>query len=127
MLHHVEGVGEFPLPHRAAIFEQCFQGLKQFPGPFQGVVRAFEFDPILARDGVDAEVFLQRLQIAGIVVEQLLRQARVLEMKGFGWHQEAKAPRRRAASSARASGTTVVLAMTGMKLVSPLQRGTTCT
>ena len=53
-------------------------------GAFDGVGLAVEFDPAFARGGLDAELLFERLQIARVVVEKLLREAGVFEMKSFG-------------------------------------------
>ena len=55
-------------------------------GALNRVRFAFQFDPAFARRGLDAEFGFQRLQIARLVVEKLLRGPRVLEMKGFSGH-----------------------------------------
>jgi len=60
------------------------------------------------------------------VIKQLLRKPRVLEMKSFSCHKcyLPDSTRSFAAISFNASGKTVVFASTGMKFVSPFQRGT---
>src|SRR5262245_33341759 len=110
-------------------------------GAVDSVGFAFKLDPAFARRGFDTELAFERLQIARVMVEQLLGDARVFEMESFGRHGRrvssvgcrvsgsvystfAMAARSSAASSVSAWGTTVVLPRTGMKLVSPFQRGT---
>ena len=59
-------------------------GVRQIMGatnPLEAVPGAFQFDPTLARGGFDAEVILDGLQVLRIVIVQLLRNARVLEME----------------------------------------------
>src|ERR1017187_1805126 len=98
---------------------------------------AVEFDPPFARRGFDAKLGFEGLQVARVVVEQLLGDAGVFKVEGFGGHgwrvsnlrlevsnHNASAARSCPASSLSACGTTVVPARTGMKLVSPFQRGT---
>jgi len=48
------------------------------------------FDPAFARRGLDAEFGFERLQIARLVIEKLLRRAGVFEMKGFSCHEPLK-------------------------------------
>jgi hypothetical protein len=123
----VEGVRKLAIPYDAAVFEQAFQGLEQCFGLFQTFGGTFQFDPVLAGDGFDSQFIMQRLEVARFVVEGLLRQAGGFEMERFSGHREiylASAVRNCAATSDSASGSTVVLPMTGMKLVSPDQRGT---
>ena len=55
-------------------------------GALNCVRLALQFDPAFARGGLDAEFGFQRLQIARLVVEKLLRKPRVFKMKGFNCH-----------------------------------------
>ena len=57
-------------------------------GAFNPLRGAFKFDPAIARGGLDAQLGLERLQIARLMVEQLLREPRVLVMKGFSGHKK---------------------------------------
>ena len=54
---------------------------------FNRVRRAFQFDPTVARGGLDAKFGLERLQVARLIVEKLLRNTRVFEMESFGGHK----------------------------------------
>src|SRR5207245_202090 len=97
----------------------------------QGIGVALELDPAFSRGRLYSKLMIQCLEIARIVIIELLRHARVFEVQSFSSHGAAhygsfaRAARSCAASSLSACGTTVVLANTGMKFVSPSQRGTT--
>src|SRR5438270_124192 len=99
-------------------------------GLVQGSGVAFKFDPAFAGSGFYTKLMVEGLEIAGIVIKELLRDAGVFEVQSFSSHKPnsygslERAARSCAASSLRACGTTVVLANTGMKFVSPSQRGT---
>ena len=66
--------------------QHIFQRRKKLFGAFHAVGGAVELDPAFARRGLDAEFGFQRLQIARLVVEQLLREPRVFKMKSFSGH-----------------------------------------
>ena len=66
--------------------ERTFERDEQLLRPFQRFACAVEFDPAVAHRGLDAELLLQGVEIARIVIEQLLRDSRVFEMKRFRGH-----------------------------------------
>ncbi len=86
VLHYVQCVGELAVFHRRTGLQHIFQRRKKLFRAFDAVRRAFQFNPAVARRGLDAEFGFQRLQIARLVIEKLLRESRVLEMKGFSCH-----------------------------------------
>ena len=86
MLHDVQRVRELAIAHRRTGLEQTLQRHKKLPGALDGVGGAFEFYPAVARRGLDAEFRFKRLQVARLVIEKLLRDARILEMKSFSCH-----------------------------------------
>ena len=86
MLDDVEGMGELAVPHGGAGLERILQHQKQVFGALHGIGLAFELDPALAGGGFDAELIFQRLEIAGVVVVELLREAGVFEVEGFSGH-----------------------------------------
>ena len=53
---------------------------------FHGLGGTVKLNPALAGCCLDAEFGFERLQIAWLVVEQLLREPRVFKMKRFGGH-----------------------------------------
>ena len=59
---------------------------KQVLGAVHGVALAFQLDPAFARGGFDAELVFERLEVAGVVVVELLRDAGVFEVQGFSGH-----------------------------------------
>ena len=86
VLDDVQGVGELAIAHLGAALEHAFQRHKKLLGALDGLGGAFEFDPAFARGGLDAELFFERFKVARLVIEKLLRDARVFEMKGFSGH-----------------------------------------
>ena len=111
-------------------------------------LRSFEFDPLFSRSCLDPKFLLHHLEVPWIVVVKLLRDACAFEVQSlvshFGFLRmgdlgestlasgadaacKANSALNLAATSRRASGSTCVPANTGMKLVSPFQRGTMCT
>ena len=86
ILHDVQRVGELAVADGSAGLHQRFERNEKVFGAFNGVGVAFEFDPAFARGGLDAQFGFERLQIARFVVEKLLRDPRVFEMKGFRCH-----------------------------------------
>ena len=88
MFHDVQSVGKFAVADGRAGLQQGFQRDEQVFGAFQGVGRAFQFDPAFARGGLDAQFAFERLEVARFMVEQLLREPRVFKMKGFSCHIE---------------------------------------
>src|SRR6187399_3209560 len=112
-------MSEFAIANGRAGLERTFQRNKQLLRTFQSFSGAIEFYPAIADGGFDAELLLEGVEIARIIVEQLLRDAGVFEMKSLRWHGQTclvMASRNWAARSVNACGTTVVLAMTAMKL-----------
>ena len=85
MLHDVEGVGELPVPHGRAGLERILQQQEQVLDAFHRVGFAFQLDPAFAGGGFDAELIFERLEVAGVVVVKLLRDAGVFEVEGFSW------------------------------------------
>ena len=81
-----QGVGELPAPHRRAGLERILQQQEQVLGALHGIGLAFELDPALARGGLDAQLILDGLEVARVVVEELLRDAGAFEMEGFSGH-----------------------------------------
>ena len=55
-------------------------------GAFHGAGVALELYPTFSRGRLDAELFLDCLQIARIVIVELLGEPGVFKMEGFGWH-----------------------------------------
>ena len=122
--------------------ELTFKLEEQVLRAFDGVGGAFECNPAFAAGRFHPELFFEVLKVLGVVVVKLLGNACVFEMEGFGghgsggkaWsverkacgagHSRVKAARSWAASSVSAWGTMLVCASTGMKFVSPSQRGT---
>ena len=86
MLDDAERVGELPVADGGAGLEGILQQQEQVLGAVDGVGLAFELDPAFARGGFDAELLLERLQVARVVVVELLRDAGVFEVEGFGGH-----------------------------------------
>jgi hypothetical protein len=86
VLDDVEGVGELPVAHGRAGLERAFEQQKQVLGAVHRIGLAFELDPALAGGGFDAELMLERLEIARVVVVELLGQAGVFEVEGFSGH-----------------------------------------
>ena len=81
VLNDVEGVGELAVAHGRARLEGILKQQKQVLGAVHGVGFAFQFDPAFARGGFDAELVFERLQIARVVVVELLRDAGVFEWR----------------------------------------------
>jgi len=79
--------------------------------------------------GLYAQFLFQRLQVLRIVIEELLRHARISKCNvSVGISKDVSAredSRNFAASSRNACGTTEVPASTGIKFVSPVHLGTT--
>ena len=86
VLDDVQGVGELAVAHGRAGLERVLQQQKQVLGALHGVGLAFQLDPALARGGLDAELMLERLEVARVVVVELLRDAGVFEVEGFSGH-----------------------------------------
>ena len=55
-------------------------------GAVQGIGLALKFDPAFAGSGADVQLMFERLQIARVVIIELLRQASVFEVQGFSGH-----------------------------------------
>ena len=87
MLHHVQRVREFAVSDRRPAFSRVSSDTNKLFRALDRVRLAFQFDPAFARRGLDAKLGFQQLQIARLVVEKLLREPRVLEMKGFSGHK----------------------------------------
>ena len=87
VLDDVEGVGELAVAHGRAGLERVLQQQKQVLGAVHGIGLAFELDPAFARGGFDAELVFERLEVAGVVVVELLRDAGVFEVEGFSGHE----------------------------------------
>jgi hypothetical protein len=51
--------------------------------PLNGIGLPLQLDPALARCGFHPQFGIQRLKVAGIVIEKLLGDAGVFEVKGF--------------------------------------------
>jgi hypothetical protein len=112
-LDHGKGVGKVAVAHGRAGFDGGFEQLEHLGGAFDVVLGAIEPDPAFAGGGFDAALFLEELEVARFVIEELLGESGVFEVEGLGGHargadQRSKAWRRRAASSVRAWGTTEV-------------------
>ncbi len=86
MLDDVQGVGELAVADGRAGLERILQQQEQVLGAVHGVGLAFQLDPAFARGGLDAELMFERLQVARVVIEELLRDAGVFEVKGFSGH-----------------------------------------
>ncbi len=77
---------EVALPDRCARVERIFQHQEQMLSAVERVGFSFELDPAFARGGFDAELLFDGLQIARIIIVELLRQPRVFEMECFQRH-----------------------------------------
>ena len=84
MLDDVESVRELAVADRRTCLDGPFQQQEQVFGALQGIGFAFQLDPPFARGRLDAELLLDRLQVARVVVVKLLREAGVFEVEGFG-------------------------------------------
>ena len=85
----VNRVGEesgFRFIGRSSIVDPSGRVLAKAGSDGEEVIQA-EIDPTVARRGFDTEFGFQRLQVAWLVVEKLLRESRVLEMKSFSCHK----------------------------------------
>src|SRR5688572_19639216 len=83
-------MGEFPIANRRSRLERIFQGHEQLFRAFERVRRAIEFDPAVTHGGFDPELRFQRIEIARLVIEQLLRDPRIFKMKCFRGHKNQK-------------------------------------
>ena len=86
VLDDVEGVGELAVAHGGAGLERILQQQEQVLGAFHRLGFAFQLDPAFAGGGFDAELVFERLEVAGVVVVELLRHPGVFEVEGFSGH-----------------------------------------
>jgi hypothetical protein len=84
--HDMESLGEVAIFDGGSTFQGTFEVLKQLFGIFDGVGLAFQFNPAFPGGRFDLQLLLEGLQVAGIIVEELLRQAGVFEVKSFRRH-----------------------------------------
>ena len=86
VLDDAQCVGKIASTHRMAGLERGFENLEQLLGAVDGFVGTFELDPAFAGGGFDAKDLFQGVKRLCVVVEELLGEARVLEVKSFGGH-----------------------------------------
>ncbi len=86
MFDNVKSVGELAVSHGRAGFERVFEEQKQMFDPINSVGFAFEFDPALAGGCFYSQLMIEGLQIARIIVKELLRQAGVFKVQSLSGH-----------------------------------------
>ena len=82
-LHHVERETKLAIADGSARFQAGFQVLEELLCRLDAILRALEVLSTLAGRGLHIELFFESLQIARVVVEELLSETRVLEVEDF--------------------------------------------
>src|SRR5581483_4555501 len=77
------GLSELAIANRRAGLDRVFKQEEQLLGAIDGFGFAVQLNPPLPRSGFDAQLHLECLEVAQVVVEKLLRETGVFEMGRF--------------------------------------------
>jgi len=81
-----QGVREIASTDGRAGFARGFQQLKQLLGALDALFGAFELDPTVARRSLHSQDLFDGVKVLRVVAQELLDEAGVFEVKGFGGH-----------------------------------------
>jgi len=86
MSDDAQGVGKVALTNGRACFNGTFKHQEELLRALQRLPFALQFDPTLPGGSLYSELKLDGLEVAGIVVVELLSDAVVFEVQGFSGH-----------------------------------------